>query len=370
MGAATCFQLAQRGYKVLGLEQFGIPHEMGSHTGQSRIIRKAYFESPEYVPLLERAYEGWKSLEQLTGEQLYYSTGIVYFGAAQSATMQAVNQSADLHKVAIEQPSLKDAEKRFPAFKMPTDFKAIVEPDAGFVTPEKAIRLYMQEAEKLGATIKTNETVQGWQQEGSRIKVTTDKGNYTCDKLIITAGAWAAKIIPELQAPLKVTKQILAWVNPTNWDAFSLGNFPCWFIDDPERGVFYGFPILPNDKFDGPVGLKLAHHFPGEVVDANTVDRHQIPADAAENIRYVLEKYMPGALGEILSLKSCLYTNSADEHFIIDHLPGYNQQVTIACGFSGHGFKFIPVIGEILADLATKGHTHLPIDFLRLSRFS
>ncbi len=369
MGSATCYHLAQRGYKVLGLEQFDIPHEMGSHTGQSRIIRKAYFESPEYVPLLERAYENWRSLEQITGEQLYYPTGIVYFGAAESATMEAVNQSANLHQVLIEQPSLEEAERRYPAFEIPADFKVIVEPDAGFVTPEKSIRLYVKEAKKLDAVIHTKEAVLNWGLEGSCIKVVTDNATYTCDKLIITAGAWAAKMIPSLSTSLKATKQILAWINPKNWESFLLGNFPCWFIDDAERGVYYGFPILPEGEFEGPVGLKLAHHFPGEVVDASSVDRNLIPANTEENLRYLLEKYMPSAMGEILSVKSCLYTNSPDEHFIIDHLPGYNQQVTIACGFSGHGFKFIPVIGEILADLATKGKTDLPIDFLRLNRF-
>jgi sarcosine oxidase len=369
MGSAACFYLAQRGYSVIGIEQFDIPHEMGSHTGQSRIIRKAYFESPEYVPLLERAYENWQTFEKITGEQLSYPTGIVYFGDAESATMRAVNQSATVHNILINQPSLEEIKLQFPAFEMPENFKAIVEPNAGFVTPEKAIALYVKEAVKHGAVIKANEKVITWDKEGNDIKVTTNKGVYTCNKLIITAGAWASKVIPQLRAPLSVTRQILAWVNPKNWGAFSLGNFPCWFIDDPDRGVFYGFPILPKDQFEGPVGLKLAHHFPGEICDASTVNRSHIPAEAVENIRYLLDKYIPNAAGEILTAKSCLYTNSADEHFIIDHLPGYDQQVTIACGFSGHGFKFVSAIGEILADLATKGSTGLSIEFLRLSRF-
>ena len=368
MGSSACWFLASRGYKVLGLEQFDISHEHGSHAGQSRIIRKAYFEHPDYVPLLERAYENWRSFERITRSTIYQRTGIVYMGRPDNINMQGILKSASLYHVPVEELSVAEAQEQFPAFAIPSDFKIITEPDSGFVTPERAILLYAEQSIKKGAVIRIHEKVNEWKLEGNTVKVNTDKNIYTCDKLIITAGAWASKIIPGLKSELTVTKQMLAWVKPKNWETFSLGNFPCWFVEDPERGTFYGFPILPVVQFGGPLGLKLAHHHPAEATDPDKVDR-SIPPSFEKDINDFLLKYMPDATGEILAAKSCLYTYSKDQHFIIDHLPGYSDKVTIACGFSGHGFKFVSVVGEILADLAMKGKTDLPIGFLRLGRF-
>jgi len=208
----------------------------------------------------------------------------------------------------------------------------------------------------------------GWKKEGSSITVITNRNVYRADRLIICAGAWSGKIIPSIPATLKVTKQIVGWMKPKKWNDFLLGNFPCWFLSDDDGTLFYGFPILPAKDFGGPVGLKLAMHKIGAEVNPDDVDRN-IQQEDEEILRNILKKYMPEAAGSTLTLKSCLYTNSEDEDFIIDHLPGYDGKVTIACGFSGHGFKFASVIGEILADLAVKGKTDLPIEFLRLSRF-
>jgi sarcosine oxidase len=369
MGSSACWFLAGRGYKVLGLEQFGITHERGSHTGQSRIIRKAYFEHADYVPLLKRAYKNWKLLEADANAIVYERTGIVYMGEAGTPIMEGIRESASLYKVPVEQPSLIHARERFPAFRIPDSFDVIVEPDAGFVTPEKAISLFVAEATKKGAVINTNETVKEWKEEPGIIKVATNKAIYTCDKLIITTGSWTSKIIPRIPTKLEVTKQILLWVEPKKREPFLLGNFPCWFIQDPELGLFYGFPILPGSPFGGPAGLKLAHHKPGGIVDPDFVN-NDIPANTEDDIHHILCKYIPGADGAVVDIKSCLYTYSKDEHFIIDHLPGYGKKVTIACGFSGHGFKFASVVGEILADLSMKGKTDLPVAFLSLSRFT
>jgi sarcosine oxidase len=368
MGSAACSFLAQRGHRVLGLEQFDLAHDKGSHAGQSRIIRKAYFEHPDYVPLLQRAYHNWQLLEAETGSNLYHRTGIAYFGRPDHETMMGIKRSSALHNIPVETLAEEQARKRFPAFRIPPGFEALFEPDAGFVTPERAILLYTELAIRNGAAIRTNEKVRTWKQEGNKVTVLTDKGSYSGSRLVITAGSWASKMIPSLNTELKVTRQLLAWVKPEAWNVFSLGNFPCWFIEDPERGMYYGFPVLPVNAFGGPIGLKLAHHYPGEPVDADRVDR-SVPFSAEENIRYVLSKYIPEAGSTVLTMKSCLYTYSRDDHFIIDHLPGYSKRVTIACGFSGHGFKFVPVMGEILADLAIKGDTDLPVQFLRLNRF-
>lgn len=368
MGSSTCYQLSERGFKVLGLEQFGVSHEHGSHTGQSRIIRKAYFEHQDYVPLLERAYENWRKLAQQTGVEIYHQTGIVYFGPSTHPTIAGVKQSAALYNLDVKTESLENTKQRFPLFEIPPDFETLFEKEAGFVIPEKAIITYTTLAKNYGAVIKTNERVVSWKEEGGKVIVTTNLEEYTCDKLVITAGSWTAKLLPGWKADLKVTRQLLAWIKPPDEKVFSIGNFPCWFIEDPDKGMFYGFPVLPAEKFDGPVGLKIASHRPGDITDPDNVNRTPKQSEL-DDIRYILSKYIPSAGTEIITTKTCLYTYSDDEHFIIDHLPGYSNRVTIACGFSGHGFKFVSVVGEILADLATKGRTDLPVDFLRLSRF-
>jgi sarcosine oxidase len=369
MGSSTCYFLAQRGYKVLGLEQFDIPHEQGSHAGQSRIIRKAYFEHPSYVPLLNRAYENWKNLEAETGTKIYYRTGLVYFGNPDHEMMKGVKQSASLYNIPLESLNASSASKRFPQFKIPASFETLFEPDAGLLPPEKAVLLYTEQAVKKGAAIHTKEKVVEWKKDGNEIVVITDKNTYRCAKLVITAGAWAGKIIPGLAVKINVTRQFIAWIKPKKENDFILNNFPCWMIADDEKpGAYYGFPILPVASFGEPHGLKLAYHHPGIITDPDNVNRETMPGDI-ENLEYFLDKYFPGTFESVLSTKTCLYANTPDENFIIDKLPGYEENVVIACGFSGHGFKFVSVVGEILADLATESTTKQAIDFLSSKRF-
>jgi sarcosine oxidase len=280
-----------------------------------------------------------------------------------------VKQSASLYNLKINLFNTEEAAQRFPQFAVPKDFETLFEPDAGFVTPEKAIRIYTEQAIRKGAQIKTHEQVLNWKKEGNSIVVTTDKNIYNCSKLIITAGAWARKMLPTLSGKLKITRQFVAWINPHKRDEFTLQNFPCWLLADDERpGCYYGFPILPEREFGGPMGLKLAHHFPALETDPDHVNR-EVTDEDQKNLRYALNKYLPGCFESFLSYKICLYTNSPDEDFIIDKLPGYEDHVIIATGFSGHGFKFASVIGEILSDLAVKGASPLPIKFLSADRF-
>lgn len=367
MGSAACWYLAKRGQNVLGLEQFNTPHENGSHAGQSRIIRKAYFEHPDYVPLLERAYANWRAFESESGSTLYHRTGIVYFGKKENENISGIRNSARLYNVPIEDLTPHNAKKRYPAFNVPADFDVIFEPDAGFVTPERTIESYVAESQKNGAVIKTNSPVLKWKQEPNGIRVHTEAREYTCEKLVITAGAWTSRLIPELKSKLQVTRQVLAWVMPPDTSPFSLENFPCWFVEDPDLGTFYGFPVLPPSVFSGPKGLKLAHHHPGMTCEPEDIHA-DVPLVEKQKLHDFLRAYLPSVGDQISHLKNCLYTYSPDSHFIIDHLPGYENRVVIASGFSGHGFKFVPVVGEILADLAMKGRTDLPIGFLRAER--
>jgi len=369
MGSSTCYYLASRGNRVLGLEQFDIPHDQGSHAGQSRIIRKAYFEHPDYVPLLERAYENWKEIEGKTDSQIYFPTGLLYAGKPEEVLIKGVRESAEKYKLNVESLSKSDTKHRFPQFQIPEGYEVLFEPDAGFVTPERAILLFAEQAIRKGAQIHTKEKTASWKKEGDLITVITDKSTYTCKKLIITAGAWAGSVIPGFSSQLKVTRQVIAWVNPKERKPFELGQFPCWMIDDhTQEGMYYGFPVLPVAKFGAPIGLKVALHHPGLVSNPDAVNR--IPSKEDENhLVEALDKYLPQGYETTHVLKTCLYTNTPDENFILDFLPGYDQQVAIAAGFSGHGFKFVSVVGEIMADLSMKGKTHLPIDFLNAKRF-
>src|SRR5688572_13419971 len=213
MGSATCYYLSKRGYKVLGLEQFDITHERGSHAGQSRIIRKAYFEHPDYVPLLERAYQNWKLIESLTDCHLYHRTGLLYMGKRDNENIAGVRTSAGKYAIPIENLSCDEVRQVFPAFRIPDYFDAIFEPDAGFITPELTVLNCAKSAVAQGAVIKTNTRVLHWRDGGRHIEVITEQASYTCDKLIITAGAWNSKLIPAVQERLTVTQQVLAWVD-------------------------------------------------------------------------------------------------------------------------------------------------------------
>src|SRR5688572_27948532 len=235
MGSAACYYLSKRGYKVLGLEQFDISHEFGSHAGQSRIIRKAYFEHPDYVPLLERAYENWKTLEEETGEQVYYQTGLLYAGSSTNEIIKGVRLAASLYNIELEKLDNEDVTERFSQFSFPENSEVLFEPGAGFLPPEKVIRLYASEAKKNGATIHSNEKVIEWskrtpseKKDGGNIIVKTDKSTYQCNKLIITAGAWAGKMIPGITGKIKVTRQFVAWIKTKDERQFGLNNFPCW----------------------------------------------------------------------------------------------------------------------------------------------
>lgn len=369
MGSATCHYLAKRGHRVLGLEQFEIPHDQGSHAGQSRIIRKAYFEHPNYVPLLQRAYENWKSLESDTGAQVYFPTGLLYAGKPDGTLIQGVKESSEKYSVTIESWKASESKIRFPQFNIPDNYEILFEPDAGLITPERAILLFVEQAIKHGAEIHTKEKVSQWKKSGAGISVTTNKGVYNCAKLIITAGPWASQFIRSLSTKLSVSRQVIAWANPKQTAPFELGKFPCWLIDDESKpGMYYGFPILPVGQFGGPIGLKTAHHYPGFVIDPDNVNRIA-SVEEESNIIYALNKFLPEGYKSMHVLKTCLYTNTPDENFVIDFLSGYDN-VVIAAGFSGHGFKFASVVGEIVADLAIKGNTSMPIDFLNINRFN
>lgn len=362
MGSAACYHLARRGLRVLGIEQFDIPHNRGSSHGLSRMIRSAYYEHPDYVPLIRRAFQLWDELEAEAGRRILHKTGGIYMGEPDGGLIAGSLTSARQHAIAHEALSHRQLASRFPQFLLPERFVGFYEHDAGYLVPESAIRAHADLAVRHGAVIQCNEPVQRWESDDRGVAITTARGTYCADQLIITAGAWADRLMTDLGVPLIVTRQPLAWFEPLRRDPFVPGTLPVWAISpDDTSGLCYGFPLAPE-------GLKVAHHFPGEPATPDTLDRSPRPADEAP-LRQAIRRYMPDADGPLREIRICMYTNSPDHHFILDRHP-HHSRLTFAAGFSGHGFKFASVIGEALADLATQETTSLPVRFLGLHRFA
>jgi sarcosine oxidase len=321
------------------------------------------------VPLLEKSYQNWKHLEDITGVQVFFETGLLYFGQPDHMLMKGVHASASKYNIRLDSLNVKEMKLQFPQINIPDDWEKLFEPEAGFVTPERAILLYTEKALQNGAVIKTKVKVIEWNKTADGIEVITSAGSYFAKKLIITAGPWTGKMIKALSSSLKVTRQVIAWVIPKNSSLFELGRLPCWIIaDDVKPGIFYGFPILPVGKFNGPIGFKLAHHYQGAIADPDTINRIPSAEDEA-NLITILNKYFPEGYKATHVMKTCMYTNTPDENFILDFLPDHDHDVVVAAGFSGHGFKFASVAGEIMSDLAINGSTPLPIGFLSARRF-
>lgn len=372
MGSAACCHLARRGARVLGLEQFTLPHERGSHHGHSRMIRQSYYEHPDYVPLLCRAYELWEHLEAEEGhgvgrEQLLYLTGGLYVGPADGEIVPGALAAARAHGLSHELLERHEVERRFPAFRIPEGFLGFYEERAGLLVPELAVAALARQAERAGAELRTGEGILAWESTPQGVTVRTATGTYRAAHLVVTAGAWSGALLRSLGARLETTRQVLAWFEPAGEaGSFTPGRFPCWFVETETPYGHYGFPMM--DSRQG--GLKVALHKPGRPIDPDRLggpDDAVAPAES-EALRDFLREYLPEGAGPLLATRTCLYTNSPDGHFLLGHHPAH-PSVTIAAGFSGHGFKFASVIGEALAELALDGASSLPIAFLRPERF-
>ena len=361
MGSAAICHLAQRGMRVLGLERYDIPNDMGSSHGVTRIIRLAYYEDPSYVPLLMRAYDLWRGLGNAAGEQLLISTGSIDAGPLSSQVFQGSRDSCEVHHLNHEVLAGQEVNERFPGYHLPDDYFALFQPDGGFLLAEHCIVAHVTRALELGAEVHGREEVLAWEPDGEGVKVRTDRGSYNAGKLVVCAGAWASKLVPELSEVAVPERQVLAWFHPIRTELFVPDRFPVFNIVVDE-GRFYGFPIY------GIPGFKVGrYHHLMQVVDPDTMDRDTHDEDE-EPLRAFTRGFFPQAAGPTMSLKTCIFTNSPDEHFILDFHPKY-PQVLLAAGFSGHGFKFCSVIGEILADLVEDGSTSYDLNLFKLGRF-
>ena len=358
MGSAALYHLARRGKRALGLERFDLLHEHGSSHGLTRIIRLAYFEHPDYVPLLRRAYELWRELEAEAGEQLLHVTGIVEGG---DRILDGVLRSCEEHDIRHEVLNGAEIAERFPAYRLPPAMDVVHQPDGGFVVPERCIVAHVEGALSHGATLRARERVLDWKQNENGVRVTTDRGVVEAETLVLTAGAWSQDVARLPAGLVRGVRQSLAWLQPTRPELFEPGRMPVFNLA-LDGGHFYGFPA------HGIPGFKLGRydHF-GSGGDPDTISREPTLEDEAP-LRAFAERYFPDGAGPTVALKTCLFEPSPDEHFLIDRHPDAPSAV-VAAGFSGHGYKFCSVVGEILADLAIDGSTPHDIELFRLDRF-
>jgi sarcosine oxidase len=365
MGSAAAYQLAARGQRVLGLEKFSPAHDKGSSHGRSRIIRQAYFEGAEYVPLLLRAYELWEQLERETGQELMTLTGGLMIGREDGELVSGSVKSADEHGLPYQMLDDAEIRRRFPAYAPGPETVALYEESAGFVRPEETVKAHLDLADSLGADLRFGEPVLSWEASEDRVRVETPVGSYEAERLVVSPGAWAPKLLGDLDLPLEVIRQVMFWYEPTNsLEPFLPDRFPIFIWEPDDGNMFYGFPAQDDDR-----GVKAAFFRAGGVpTSPETIDR-EVQEEEIGFLRGYLAEHIPELAGRCLDARACMYTNTPDEHFVISVHPEH-PRIVIACGFSGHGYKFCSVVGEILADLATDGSTRHPIDLFSPARLN
>lgn len=360
-GSAAMYHLAKRGLKVIGIDQFHPPHELGSSHGETRVIRKAYFEHPNYVPLLHRAWDLWEQLGELAGQKLIERHDMLVAGLPGSEVIEGARQSSRLHNLALEELNHGETHRRFPMFRIPPEYAVVVESTAGLLWVERCVTAHLQLAMAHGAQLRPGEIVTKISGSPGQLLVQTDKAVYSAASGIVTCGAWTGKLLPDYEKLITVERKTLFWFPVGAAGQFDAGHAPIYFMDLPE-GQFYGPPSV-----DGRT-IKIGLHTGGAAIsDPSTVNRTILPEDEPPFSRFVTERLV-GIEPASCRSAVCMYSMSPDGHFLFDRAT--ELPLVIGAGFSGHGFKFASVLGEVAADLAERGRTTLDIDFLSVRRFA
>lgn len=354
MGSAACWRLARRGARVLGLEQFSLAHGLGSSHGETRIIRRSYLPRPDLIPLLHRSYALWAELEREADHPLFFRAGLLVAAPETSPEVpEDLERAAARHGVVVEALDAAAARRRFPGLLVPEGYRAYFEPDAGYVAAEAAVQVCCRLAEARGAELHFHEEMVSFAQRGGHVEVTTTQGTYRAGALVIAAGPWSGRILAELEMPLVVQRIPQLWFPADERHAAARGA-PCFRFDLP-YGSFYGVPAVNGGrmKIGGGGGARRA------VPDPSRLDR-QLQAEDLVELQRFLAECVPGVSSVPAESSMCMCTMTPDEGFVIDRHPA-DERVVIAAGFSGHGFKFCPAVGDLLADL-TLGAPRSPAD--------
>lgn len=362
IGSAACFHLARAGLRVLGIEQFSIPHSRGSSHGVTRILREGLHENETYVPMVRRAVELWRELEKLSGTQLFYQTGSLDAGLPNSAIVVGSLSSCKQWDIAHRVYTSAEVRRHYPVIQLYDDMMAVFQPRSGFVLAEASITAHVNAAGERGAEIHGHEKLVSWERVKSGFVVETNRDRYEAGQLILTLGAWAAKLAGH-GVRVRPERTVLGWFQPVNNTAsFLPGALPVWIIDSPDGGHFYGLPIfgIPGFKLG-----RLSRDLPEVDPDAPL---RRPDSDDERDLRQFLEKHFPAANGPVLSMQTAFFEHSPDRHFIIGELPD-TRGAWVMAGLSGHGFKYASALGELAKDLVVGGKSTYDLRPFRLERF-
>ncbi len=360
MGSAAAYHLSRQGARVFGLDRFQPPHKFGSSHGLTRIIREAYFEHPLYVPLVQRAYELWHQVEKESARKLIRQTGGLMIGPPDGVLVRGARRSAREHGLAHRVLTAAEVRKAFQAFAVKDDTVAVWEPRAGVLFPEVAIQSHLELAAKNGAELRFDEPIIRWEAGDEGVRAFTANRTFTARRLLLSAGAWLNQLLPDLKLPLAVERQVLFWYEPVRPEIFTPERCPIFIWENAPEKYFYGFPDLGG-------GVKIGIHHQGEITSPDRLNR-EVSAEEQKRARDLMDEFLPDAAGDLKSSVVCMYTNTPDEHFILDFHPAH-PQVLVVSPCSGHGFKFSPVIGEIAACLLRDEGPGFDLEPFRLARF-
>lgn len=363
MGSAALAHCAARGLRVLGIEQFEPLHTRGASHGRTRIIRQAYFEHPSYVPLLRRAYELWDELECRSGVTLRARTGGLFVGRPESDVVAGTLASAREHDLPHEILDADDLRRRYPQVRPRDEEIGVFEAVAGALFPERCVQAHLQVAIADGAQARFGVRVSGWDLRApDRVAIHLDDETIETRRLVICAGAWLGTLASELRLPLRVERNVQLWFTPRVAASVIPSALPIFALErDGLPFMFYGFPDFGD-------GVKCAFHHSDIYADVDTLDRG-VRENEIEAAHDALRDWLPDAAGPLRDAAVCTYTMTPDEHFIVGPHPEL-PEVVLAGGFSGHGFKFCGVVGEMLANLVTTGEPGHPIPLFAPMRFA
>jgi sarcosine oxidase len=362
IGSAACYHLARTGLRVIGIEQFSIPHSRGSSHGVTRILREGLHENETYVPLVRRALELWRELEKTSGTQLFYQTGSLDIGLPESSIVVGSLNSCQRWSIPHESFTASELRRRYPVLRIYDEMVAVFQPNSGFVLAEGSITAHVNGACDHGAEIHGHEKMIGWEANGDGYAIQTSHDRYEVGQIVFTVGAWASKVAG-LSVQVQPERAVLGWFQPKeNAARFGVGSLPVWIIDSPDGGHFYGLPVF------GIPGFKLGRL--SRNLDEVDPDLPLLEPDSRDeqDLRQFLEKHFPDANGSLLSMQTAFFEHSPDRHFIIGELPDFPGAWVIA-GLSGHGFKYASALGELAKDLLVQRKSGYDLSPFRLDRF-